>query len=152
MAGSLAQAAPVAAVTVEALAGRGVARRGVDLRLRDDSGVPSGADLTGSVAVGRSPRAPSYFQEHSDRVERSFHHFRRGKALEDLRARDQIRLYGPALGGMGAAANGVAIFSSAVIGVAHAPRPVRILFDRRFHFGPAIFDQGGLGAGFGGAL
>jgi hypothetical protein len=148
----VANAAPVAAVTVEALAGRGLARRGVDLRLRDGSGMPTGADLSGSAALGRAPRASSYFQERSDRVEHSFHHFMHGNALEDMRARDQIRLYGPALGGVGAAANGVAIFSSAVIGAAHAPRPLRVLFDRQFHLGPAIFDQGGMGAGFGGAL
>jgi hypothetical protein len=32
---------------------------------------------------------------------------------------------------------------------AHAPKPLRVLIDRRVHLGPARFDGGGMGAGIG---
>ena len=46
--------------------------------------------------------------------------------------------------------SGVGVFMAAVLLSAHAPRPLRILFDRPFHLGPAIFDRSGIGIGFGG--
>jgi hypothetical protein len=135
-------------------AGAAVAAVATDLRLRP-AAAPArsgGADLTVTLDTQRSRRAPSFFQEHAARVDRAFLSFLHGHTLEDLRQRDQLRLYGPPVGGVGAAANGAAIFTSAIITTAHAPRPLRVLFGRRLHFGPAIFDQGGMGAGFGGAL
>jgi hypothetical protein len=149
-----AHATPVTAVTLGVLSGPEPRRAGpaaADLRLRLHR-VPTGADLSVTVGTTRSRRAPSYFLEHSNRVNRSFHTFMHGNALEDLRQRDQLRLYGPTPGNMAAAGNGVAIFAGTILATAHAPEPLRVLFDRKFHVGPAIFDQGGMGAGFGGAL
>jgi hypothetical protein len=42
------------------------------------------------------------------------------------------------------------MFTAATILSAHAPRPLRVLFDGPVHFGPAIFDGGGMGAGIAG--
>ncbi|HEX2573565.1 MAG TPA: hypothetical protein VH877_28710 [Polyangia bacterium] len=47
-------------------------------------------------------------------------------------------------------AMGLGMFAAAALLSAHAPRPLRILFDRSFHLGPAIFDRSGMGIGFGG--
>jgi hypothetical protein len=75
-------------------------------------------------------------------------------ALEVRRERDKMLLFRggaqPAQGG--AVALGVAMFGAATILSAHAPRPLRVLFDGRVHFGPAIFDGGGMGAGVAGQL
>jgi hypothetical protein len=35
---------------------------------------------------------------------------------------------------------------------AHAPAPLRPLFDSRVHLGPAVFEGGGMGAGVGGTF
>ena len=47
---------------------------------------------------------------------------------------------------------GAGIFSTFVVGAAHTPVALRLAFDRSLHLGPAIFDGGGMGAGFGGRL
>jgi hypothetical protein len=47
-------------------------------------------------------------------------------------------------------AMGFGVFAAAALLSAHAPRPLRILFDHSFHLGPAIFDRSGMGIGFGG--
>lgn len=47
-------------------------------------------------------------------------------------------------------AMGLGMFAAAALLSAHAPRPLRILFDRSFHLGPAVFDRSGMGIGFGG--
>ena len=44
----------------------------------------------------------------------------------------------------------LAMFAATTILSAHAPRPLRILFDGPVHLGPAIFDGGGMGAGIAG--
>lgn len=45
---------------------------------------------------------------------------------------------------------GIGMFSAATVLAAHAPGPLRVLFDGPIHLGPAIFDSGGMGAGIGG--
>jgi hypothetical protein len=35
---------------------------------------------------------------------------------------------------------------------AHAPKPLRFLFDKRIHLGPAMFENGGMGGGLGGSF
>ena len=43
-------------------------------------------------------------------------------------------------------------FSGMVVAAAHTPPALRFAFDRSLHVGPAIFDGGGMGAGFGGRM
>jgi hypothetical protein len=73
-----------------------------------------------------------------------------GDGLEVRRDRDRLVLFrGPQSQG-GAVAFGLAMFAVTTILSAHAPRPLRVLFDARIHLGPAIFDGGGMGAGLAG--
>jgi hypothetical protein len=73
-----------------------------------------------------------------------------GDALEVRRDRDRLVLFrGPQSQG-GAVAVGLAMFAATTIMSAHAPRALRFLFDQSVHFGPAIFDGGGMGAGIAG--
>ena len=75
-----------------------------------------------------------------------------GDSLEVRRDRDRLVLFrGPQSQG-GAIAVGLAMFGATTILSAHAPRPLRVLFDARVHLGPAIFDGGGMGAGIAGRL
>jgi len=73
-----------------------------------------------------------------------------GDALEVRRDRDRLVLFrGPEAQGA-AVAVGLAMFTAATILSAHAPRPLRGVFDGPVHVGPAIFDGGGMGAGIAG--
>jgi hypothetical protein len=98
------------------------------------------------------PHAPTYFEAHSARVDRNLLRFQHGYSLEIMRERDTLQLYGATPGTARSTGLGVASFSAAVVSSAHTPLPLRFAFDRAFHVGPAIFDGGGLGAGFGGRL
>lgn len=100
---------------------------------------------------GGTIRLRSYFRRHAARVEDDLLHFNTAYTLESMRDRDGWLRFGSA-GGTGAASLGAAILSAAVVASAHAPRRLRPLFDRPLHFGPAIFDGGGMGAGFGGRM
>jgi hypothetical protein len=95
-------------------------------------------------------RPPTYIEQHSARVERDILKFDDGYTLERMRERDQLSLYGSTPGTVGGAMLGAAVFSTAVFGAAHSP--VRFAFDHTWHLGPAIFDGGGMGAGFGGVV
>jgi hypothetical protein len=99
-----------------------------------------------------SPRPESYFEHHSARVERDLLHFQQSYTLDRMRERDSLELYGPTPGTSASTATGVGVFSAVVVGAAHTPKVLRFAFDRSLHLGPAIFDGGGLGAGFGGHL
>jgi hypothetical protein len=99
-----------------------------------------------------SLRPPSYFAEHATRVERDMLMFQHGYTLERMRERDTLQLYGVTPGTSTSTAAGVGIFSAVVVTAAHTPAPLRFAFDRSLHLGPAIFDGGGMGAGFGGRL
>ena len=100
---------------------------------------------------GGTIRLRSYFRRHAERVEDELLHLNAPFTLEALRDRDGWLRFGT-VGGEGAAAIGAGIFSAAVVGSAHTPRVLRPLFDHPLHVGPAIFDGGGMGAGFGGKL
>lgn len=91
-------------------------------------------------------RLHSYFQRHANRVADDMLHFNRSYTLESMRERDEWLRFGT-VGGPTAAAIGANLFSGAVVTSAHGPRQLRAL-----HLGPAIFDGGGMGAGFGGRL
>lgn len=112
-------------------------------------GATNGADLT-LRAPPPLPRAPSYFEEHDARVERDMLFFQHGYTLEQMRERDSLELPGRTPGTFGSSAAGAGILSAGVIGAAHAPGKMRVLFDERFHLGPAILYGGGMGGGFGG--
>jgi hypothetical protein len=106
------------------------------------------------VAPGDPPpslRPPSYFEQHSARVERDIHVFQQGYTLAMMRDRDTLQLYGVTPGNNMSTALGIGLFSSIVVSTAHTPDFLRFAFDRSLHVGPAIFD-GGMGAGFGGRL
>lgn len=70
--------------------------------------------------------------------------------LEVHRDRDRLALFRTPQPQGSAVALGLAMFASATIASAHAPRPLRVLFDGPVHIGPAIFDGGGMGAGLSG--
>ncbi len=110
------------------------------------------ASVTAAAAqeVARVPPPPSYFSQHEQRVERATIVYQRGYTLDELRDRDRLELYGVAPGGARATALGGAMFGGRVVMSAHAPAPLRPLFDARLHLGPALFWGGGLGAAAGG--
>jgi hypothetical protein len=95
---------------------------------------------------GGAIRLRSYFRRHAARVEDDLLHFNASYTLESMRDRDAWLRFG-SVGGPGASALGAALFSGAVVGSAHGPLRMRAV-----HIGPAIFDGGGMGAGFGGRL
>jgi hypothetical protein len=71
--------------------------------------------------------------------------------LEVRRDRDKmLEFRGPQPAQGGSVALGAAMFGAATVLSAHAPRPVRVVFDGPVHLGPAIFDGGGMGAGLAG--
>ena len=73
--------------------------------------------------------------------------------LEVRRDRDKMLLFrGPQPSQGGAVGLGLAMFGATTILSAHAPRPLRVVFDGPVHLGPAIFDGGGMGAGIAGRL
>jgi hypothetical protein len=93
-----------------------------------------------------------YFEQKSAQVFNAFVAFstarpveERQNALEVARQRDRLMLPGGAStiegGAMGAALMGAAVFVSA-----HAPGKLRRAVDGPVHFGPAMFEAGGMGA------
>lgn len=113
---------------------------------------PTPAWLVAPQTPAGSPPTPSYFEQHSARVERDLLSFRHGYTLQQMRERDTLQLYGPTPGTSASTAAGIGVFSAVVVAAAHTPAPLRFAFDRSLHVGPAIFDGGGMGAGFGGRL
>jgi len=97
-------------------------------------------------------RAPTYFDVHNAMVQHAFLKFSTVKApqidrLETLRERDRLLLFGAHDTQAG---YGAALFGAFTVFAAHAPGPLRPLFDGPVHLGPAVFDQGGMGACIGG--
>lgn len=97
----------------------------------------------------------SYVEVTSARVMAAFLVFQPARTVEEqqnlveeARARDALLVYGgqPSLQ---AGALGAALLGAAVVLTAHAPRALRPLFDGPVHFGPALFNGGGMGAGVG---
>lgn len=99
-----------------------------------------------------SLRPPSYFERHSARVEHDMLIFQHGYTLDYMRERDTLRLYGPTPGTNASTGLGVGLFSAIVVSSAHTPLFLRFAFDHALHVGPAVFDGGGMGGGFGGRL
>jgi hypothetical protein len=113
---------------------------------------PAPAWLIAPSEPMRSLRRPSYFEQHSVRVERDLLMFQHGYTLEQMREHDTLELYGPTPGNGTSTVLGVGVFSAVVVTAAHTPPALRFAFDRSLHVGPAIFDGGGMGAGFGGRM
>ena len=113
---------------------------------------PAPAWLVAPADPAPSLRTPSYFEQHSGRVERDLLLFHHGYTLERMRERDTLELYGLTPGSPTSTALGVGLFSNVVVAAAHTPAALRFAFDRSLHLGPAVLDGGGLGAGFGGRM
>jgi len=118
----------------------------------DEPPPPAPAWLIAPREPMQSLRQPSYFEQHSARVERDLLLFHHGYTLETMRERDALELYGQTPGSSTSTALGVGLFSAVVVSSAHTPRALQFAFDRRLHLGPAVFDGGGMGAGFGGHM
>jgi hypothetical protein len=97
---------------------------------------PSGAARLAATAPKKAPRffAPAETAE----------------ALDVRRERDRLLLLRGPQDPSSALALGAAVFAATTFLSAHAPRPLRIVFDGPIHVGPAIFDGGGMGAGIAG--
>jgi hypothetical protein len=100
--------------------------------------------------------APSYFQSHNAQVQRAFLRFRTAQEfelqqnrVELAREHDRLQLFGVSKNDV-YSAYGAAMFAATTLFAAHAPAFARVLFDGPVHLGPAVFDNGGMGAGIGG--
>lgn len=71
--------------------------------------------------------------------------------MGELRARDRLLLFEPQQNNAGSTAAGLALFGAATVAAAHAPAPLRLIFDGPLRLGPAIFSDGGMGVGIGGS-
>ena len=95
----------------------------------------------------------TFVELHSARVEKDLLQFklqlRFVDALEVRRERDRLMLFRAPQSQGEAVGIGLAMFAATTILSAHAPRPLRVVFDGPVHLGPAIFDGGGMGAGIG---
>jgi hypothetical protein len=103
------------------------------------------------------PRRRSYVEQKNEQVMRAFLTFRVARDVADeqnglqlMRDRDELLLPAGGVPQGRSGAYGAAMLGAAVVLSAHAPAPLRPIFDARVHVGPAIFDGGGMGAGVGG--
>jgi len=103
-----------------------------------------------------SHHAASYFEQTSGKVLRAFVQLKTAhteeveeNGLEQARARDALLLGGRAPS-LQAGALGSMVMGAAVVFAAHAPARLRPLVDGPVHFGPALFDGGGMGAAIAG--
>jgi len=119
---------------------------------RADEPAPAPAWLVAPRLPPPSLPPPTYFQQHSARVERDMLLFQHGYTLDYMRERDTLLLYGSTPGTNTSTGLGIGLFSAVVVSAAHTPPFLRFAFDRSLHLGPAVFDGGGMGAGFGGRL
>ena len=102
-----------------------------------------------AMASGGAPdlhKIPSAVELRDLRVRRSLLNLREPTTLESRREWDRLSYFAPP----GQALSGVGLFGAAVVAAAHSP--VRILFDGKWHLGPALLEGYGLGIGFGGRM
>ena len=108
--------------------------------------------LVGIAPLGHSRNEELFAAAPAKKAFRLFAPAEAGDALEVRRDRDRLVLFrGPQSQGASVAV-GLAMFIATTISSAHAPRPLRVVFDGPVHIGPAIFDGGGMGAGIAGRL
>lgn len=106
-------------------------------------------DAQGTLPIGRLRDADA----EKSSTQSSFNFVsppRTADLLEIARSRDRLLLFRQDDRRGTSTAFGMALFGGMTIMAAHMPRPFRILFDGCVHVGPAIFDDGGMGAGVGG--
>jgi hypothetical protein len=99
----------------------------------------------------------SYVESKSDQVFAAFlmfmtaHEFEQQQdRLGQARERDQLQLVPGGVPSMRAGAMGVALLGAAVVLAAHVPDRLRVIVNGPVHVGPAMFEEGGMGAGVGG--
>jgi hypothetical protein len=102
---------------------------------------------TALAAPNLTLKQPSLVQEKNRQVWHAFVKMQAPPTLESRREIDRLRFFSAASGDV---YSGAGLFAAAVVAAAHAPGPLRPLFDRAWHLGPALLDGGGLGAGLGG--
>jgi hypothetical protein len=88
--------------------------------------------------------------DEADAAASSFHFVSASRAADPLevsRQRDRLLLFRPESSRGAGTALGLGLFSTMIVMSAHLPDPLRVLFDGPVHVGPAIFDDGGMGAG-----
>jgi hypothetical protein len=101
--------------------------------------------------VGVAPSgAPRLATVAAKNTQRFFAPAETAEGLDIRRERDRLALLRGPQDPSSALALGAAMFAATTFLSAHAPRPLRIVFDGPIHLGPAIFDGGGMGAGIGG--
>lgn len=102
--------------------------------------------LVGVAPSGVTPRAATA----TTSAPRFFAPAEGAEMLDIRRERDRLLLFRGPQDPSSALALGAALFAATTLLSAHAPRPLRILFDGPIHLGPAIFDGGGMGGGVAG--
>ncbi len=101
-----------------------------------------------AAATGGDPALPG---DRSDRPYGFVAPPRSEDPLAELRLRDRLLLFEPPRNGAAATGTGLALFGAATVAAAHAPAPLRLVFDGPVRVGPAIFSDGGMGVGVGGS-
>jgi hypothetical protein len=98
----------------------------------------------------------SYVETKNEQVFAAFLAFTTARTVEEqqnrlqsARERDELLLPGGAPS-MQAGAMGAMMMGAAVVVAAHMPERARGVIDGAVHFGPALFEGGGMGAGVGG--
>src|SRR3954470_14854431 len=105
-----------------------------------------------ALTFGGEPRLkaqhpiPTPLEQRSGRVSRSLLNLRGPTTLEAKRDWDRLSYFAPP----GQTSYGIGLFGAAVLAAARSP--VRILFDGKWHLGPALLEGYGLGIGFGGRM
>lgn len=104
-------------------------------------------NLVGVAPSGTTVRAGLFDHAPVKKESRFFAPVENAESLDVRRERDRLLLFrGPQTQG-NAVALGLAMFLTTTVLSAHAPRPLRRVFDGPVHLGPAVFDGGGMGAG-----
>jgi hypothetical protein len=108
------------------------------------------------MVLGLPNHHQTYLERKNEQVMRSFLVFKSERTVEqdqnrlhEARERDALMLPGGAPS-MQSGAIGAMMMGAAVVVAAHMPERARVVIDGVVHFGPAMFEGGGMGAGVGG--
>jgi hypothetical protein len=114
------------------------------------------ADAPPKRSVDMRIHTRSYVATKSAQVFAAFLVFHEARRVDEkqcglamARERDALLVPGGA-SSVDAGAMGAVMMGAAIVFAAHAPGRLRALVDGPVHFGPAMFESGGLGAGVGG--
>jgi hypothetical protein len=106
--------------------------------------------LVGLPPPARAREAALFATPPVKKPVRFFAPSRSADELAVRRERDKLLLFRAPQPQGAAVGVGLAMFGATTLLSAHAPRPLRIIFDGPIHLGPAVFDGGGMGAGIAG--